>query len=125
MFQKFVFLAVAGAMGALARYGLAGAVHRWLGSSFPWGTAVVNFVGCLLFGLVWATAVERGSIGPEMRTVVLVGFVGSFTTFSTFVSETSQLFSGAQLFLGFANIVLQVTIGIAMFFLGLFLGRVI
>lgn len=58
MFQKICLLALAGACGTLARYGLAGAVHRWVGSGFPWGTAVVNMLGCLLFGIIWAARVH-------------------------------------------------------------------
>jgi len=123
--QKLVWLAFAGACGTLARYGLAGAVHRWLGGTYPWGTAAVNVVGCLLFGIVWAIGSERATISPEARTIILVGFLGAFTTFSTFVSETNQLFAEAELLIGFANVVLQLVAGSGGFFLGLALGRLI
>lgn len=123
MFWKIVWLALAGACGTVARYGLTGAVHRWLGSSFPWGTAVVNILGCLLFGIVWAAASERGTISPGMRTIILVGFMGAFTTFSTFISETSQLLSNTELLIGFANIAFQTVTGMGVFYLGLAIGR--
>ena len=125
MIEKTLWLALAGACGTLARYGLAGMVHRWLGSSFPWGTAFVNILGCFLFGLVWAAASERGVISPEMRTIILVGFMGAFTTFSTFVSETGQLLSDAELLLGLANITFQIVTGIGIFYLGLAVGRTV
>jgi CrcB protein len=125
MLSKLIGLALAGACGTLARYGLAGAVHRWLGSSFPWGTAFVNIAGCWLFGLVWAVASERGRLSPEMRTILLVGFIGAFTTFSTWVSETGQLLSDAELLIGLANIAFQLVTGFGVFYFGLAIGRAI
>lgn len=125
MMQKLAWLAFAGACGTLARYGLAGTVHRWLGASFPWGTALVNVLGCLLFGVVWAAGSERALISPELRTILLVGFMGAFTTFSTFISETGQLLADAELLIGFANVALQLVAGFGGFFLGLAIGRII
>ncbi|MCC6486570.1 MAG: CrcB family protein [Candidatus Hydrogenedentes bacterium] len=122
-YQKLAGIALAGAAGALARYALAGAVQRGLGSSFPWGTAVVNVLGCLLFGVVWAVAAERWPVSSEMRTILLVGFMGSFTTFSTFASETGRLMADSEWALGMGNILLQVTVGIGAVFLGLAIGR--
>jgi CrcB protein len=125
MVLKLAWLGLAGACGTLARYGLAGLVHKWFGGNFPWGTASVNVLGCLLFGIVWAAGSERAMIGPEMRTILLVGFMGSFTTFSTLVSESSHLLADAQLLLGFTNIALQLVAGTGGFFLGLAIGRII
>jgi CrcB protein len=125
MIQKICLLALAGACGTLARYGLAGAVHRWLGGNFPWGTAVVNVLGCLLFGIVWAAGSERAIISPETRIIILTGFMGAFTTFSTFIAETSHLLTGTQLLMGFINIALQLVAGTGAFLLGLGLGRII
>jgi CrcB protein len=125
MLQKLVWLALAGACGTLARYGLAGAVHRWLGGVFPWGTAFVNILGCLLFGLIWAAMGERTIISPEVRSVVLIGFMGAFTTFATFAAETGQLFSDGELLIGFANITFQLVTGLGVFYLGLAIGRTI
>jgi CrcB protein len=125
MIQKLAWLALAGACGTLTRYGLGGAVQRWLGGNFPWGTAAVNVLGCLLFGIIWAAGSERALISPEFRFIVLTGFMGAFTTFSTFVAESSQLFAGAELLLGFANVFLQLLAGSGGFFLGLAIGRII
>ena len=125
LIQKLSGIAVAGAAGALARYALAGAVQRGLGSTFPWGTAVVNILGCLLFGVVWAVTAERWSVSSEMRTIILVGFMGSFTTFSTFASETGRLLADSEYLLGAGNLMLQVVVGIGAVFLGLAIGRAI
>ena len=119
-----LWIAVAGACGTLARYGLAGVVHRWFGSGFPWATAVVNVIGCFLFGVVWAMAGDHGVIDQQLRAVILVGFMGAFTTFSTFISETGDLLSASALPLALANVALQLTAGIGVFFLGLAFGRI-
>ena len=124
MWQKLLWIAIAGACGTLARYGLSGIVHRWFGSDFPWGTVIVNVIGCFVFGIVWALAGEKGVVSAEARVVILVGFMGAFTTFSTFISETGQLMSDSALLIGLANVALQLTAGIGVFFLGLTLGRV-
>jgi CrcB protein len=125
MLQKLIYLAIAGGAGTLARYGLAGIVQRYYGASFPWGTAIVNVGGCFLFGLVWAISVDRGVISSEMRTVLLIGFLGSFTTFSTFASETGQLLADAELLMACGNMVFQVVAGIGFLFLGIAIGRTI
>ncbi len=125
MFEKMISIALGGALGALARYGLGGLVHRWLSASFPWGTVAVNLVGCFLFGLVWAMAAGRWSVDSQTRTLLLVGFMGAFTTFSTFIAESGRLLAHAQMLLAMANILLQVTVGLAVYFLGMIVGRMI
>ena len=121
---KLAWLAGAGALGTLARYGVAGVVQRALGGAFPWGTLAVNAVGCLLFGLVWALAEERMVISGETRAILLVGFMGAFTTFSTFAFETSAMLRDAEWSFALANVLSQNVLGIACFFAGLALGRI-
>jgi fluoride exporter len=121
---KLAWLAGAGALGTLARYGVGGVVQRALGGAFPWGTLVVNALGCLLFGLVWALAEERLVISGETRVVLLVGFMGAFTTFSTFAFETSAMLRDAEWSFALANLLSQNVLGIACFFAGLALGRI-
>lgn len=121
---KLAWLAGAGALGTLARYGVGGVVQRAVGGAFPWGTLVVNALGCLLFGLVWALAEERLVIAGETRVILLVGFMGAFTTFSTFAFETSAMLRDAEWSFALANLLSQNVLGIACFFAGLALGRV-
>ncbi len=123
MLQKLLLIACAGGLGALARYGLSGVVQRAAGSDFPWGTTVVNVTGCLAFGLLWSWMGARLSIGGEVRAIVLVGFMGAFTTFSTFAFETAQLLHGAQWLAAAGNLAIQNVVGIAAMFLGLAIGR--
>ena len=116
-------LAVAGMLGTLARYGLAGLVQQLHESTFPWGTLVVNALGCFLFGVVWALAEERMLISGETRLIVLVGFMGAFTTFSTYAYETSAMLRDAEWLLAAGNLLGQNLLGIACFFIGVALGR--
>jgi len=123
--MKLVWIAIGGAIGTLARYALSGVVQKSMGSDFPWGTVAVNIAGCFLFGLVWALAVERFNLGGDARMVVLVGFMGAFTTFSTLMFETVQLARDAEWLLAALNLVLQNTLGALALIGGWFLGRLI
>jgi fluoride exporter len=122
--HKIALLACAGACGTLARYFLQGWAQRLFGGDLPWGTLVVNSLGCFVFGLIWAIAEERFLIRPEWRTVLLIGFLGAFTTFSSFVFETAELFRDTQWRMAVLNLVGQNVLGLVLFFLGLFLGRI-
>lgn len=123
--QKIVMLAVAGTLGTLARYWLSGAVYDIMGREFPWGTAAVNLLGCLLFGLVWVLADERQILRPELRVIILVGFMGAFTTFSSLIFETGELMRGAQWGRAALNLVGQNILGFAAFAVGAVIGRAI
>lgn len=121
--MKIALIAAAGAIGTLARYFLGGFVQRVSGGVFPWGTFAVNMTGCLLFGVIWSLAEERLVISGETRAVFLVGFMGAFTTFSTFMFESSALLRDSQWALAFGNIALQNIVGIAALLIGLAIGR--
>ncbi len=123
MLQKLIFIALAGGLGTLARYGLAGLAQRWAGSGFPWGTLTVNALGCFLFGIIWVLASQRLALSPEIRVIVLVGFMGAFTTFSTYVFETGQMLENSQWLLAGGNILLHNAVGLALFFAGAALAR--
>lgn len=123
MTQKLILVALAGAVGTLCRYGLGNLVHRWLGAGFPWGTVCVNLVGSFAFGLVWALAVQRAVIGPEARLIILTGFMGAFTTFSTFMFETGELLRGGQWLFAMGNLALQNIIGLLAVLAGMALAR--
>ena len=115
MWQKLAGLALAGACGTLLRYGLAGVAQRATDSGFPWGTLVVNAAGCFLAGAFWSYAQDRANVSGEMRTIVLVGFLGAFTTFSAFMLETSGLMRDAQWTPALGNALLQNVVGVSSF----------
>jgi CrcB protein len=123
--HKILMLAVAGMCGTLARYWLSGAVYGIMGREFPWGTAAVNLLGCLLFGLIWVMADERQLLGAETRLVILVGFMGAFTTFSSLIFETSELMRGAQWTYAALNLVGQSILGFVAFAIGATIGRAV
>ncbi|MGE4298686.1 MAG: fluoride efflux transporter CrcB [Desulfovibrionaceae bacterium] len=121
--HKLLLIAAAGGCGSLARYGLAGLVQRLAGSDFPYGTFAVNITGCLLFGAVWGVLENRMGLGPQVRVIVLTGFMGAFTTFSTFAFESAALLQHGQWLPAAANIAGQNLLGITMIFAGLMAGR--
>jgi CrcB protein len=123
LWQKLLLLAAAGAAGTLARFGLGGLAQRLTTSGFPWGTLVVNGVGCLLFGIVWSLAEERLVISGTTRTIALVGFMGAFTTFSTFAFETTQMLDDGQWFLAAANVLAQNVTGVVLVLAGIAVGK--
>ncbi len=93
--MTLVYVALGGALGALARYGISGWVYDRMGETFPWGTLVVNLVGCLALGLVirW---LQVSAVAPEVRPFATIGLLGAFTTFSTFSYETVALLQEGQ-----------------------------
>jgi CrcB protein len=123
MWQKFLYLGIAGTLGTFARYWLTGVIQRHISTEFPIGTAAVNIIGCFLFGLTWAFMENRLSISGKMRTVIFVGFFGAFTTFSSFAFETSQLLDDSQWLWASGNILLQNSIGIIGMITGLAIGK--
>lgn len=125
MIQKIALLAVAGALGTISRYGVAGFVHRINGVSFPWGTVAVNLTGCFVAGLLWALFETRWPVAGETRTLILVGFMGAFTTFSAMILETGELLRSAEWVFAIANIALQNGIGFVALFAGAALGRML
>jgi CrcB protein len=125
MVRRLLLLALAGALGSLARYGLAGVVQRAFDGGFPFGTLAVNVLGCMLFGVVWTLAEERLVISGETRFVLLVGFMGAFTTFSSYAFETGAMLRDAEWSMAIANIVAQNVLGITSFFVGVALGRLV
>ncbi|WP_461209975.1 fluoride efflux transporter CrcB [Desulfocurvus sp. DL9XJH121] len=121
--QKLLFVVLGGGCGALARYLVAGWAQRLAGSSFPFGTFTVNALGCLLFGFIWGLAENRAVLGPQARLLVLTGFMGAFTTFSTYAFESAGLLRAGQWAYALLNMVGQNVAGLVLVFAGLALAR--
>lgn len=94
--QTLLLVAAGGAVGSLLRWMLAGAVQRWTGSLFPWGTFSVNVLGSLAIGFISALAIERAMLPPAARQLLIVGLLGGFTTFSALSFETFSLLRDGQ-----------------------------
>lgn len=120
---KLAFLSAFGAMGTLLRYGVYALSQRCFGDGYPIATVVVNLTGSFSFGLVWAATERWTPIGPEVRLLVLTGFMGAFTTFSTFASDATRLFAEGRWGTAIGDILLQNFGGVAAVFLGWTLVR--
>jgi CrcB protein len=125
LWQRIALLAVAGAAGTLARYGLGGFVQRFVPGTYPWGTFAVNALGCWLFGFIWALAEQRMHISGATRTILLIGFMGAFTTFSTFAFETAQMLDDSQWLSAAGNLLLHNVLGIVLLLAGIALGKLV
>ena len=125
MINKMLLLALAGALGTLARYGLSGMVHRLTSPSFPWGTLTVNLLGCFVAGMLWSLFEDRWPVSGETRTIILVGFMGAFTTFSSLILETSELLRSAEWIQASLNLTMQNGIGFLALFAGAALARMV
>lgn len=121
--NQVLAIAVGGAAGAVLRFWTSNLVYARLGQDFPYGTLVVNVLGSLLMGFLYILLLERLSLGPEWRAVLLIGLLGAFTTFSTFSIETLNLIEAGFLLRAGTNIVASVVLCIMAAWLGVILGR--
>jgi fluoride exporter len=99
---------VGGGIGAAVRYWLSGSVYRFVGPDFPYGTLLVNVIGCFLIGFLMACFEERFTVQPTLRVFLTIGILGGFTTFSTFSYETLMLLESGNYLRGTANVVISV-----------------
>ena len=106
------------------RYGVSGLAYRMLGVGFPWGTLCVNLTGSLLIGFLWGMF-ESVPVSQNFRTLLFIGILGSFTTFSTFSIESFHLFRNNEYGLVAINITASFLLGIALAFAGYFMSRYI
>lgn len=121
--KALLFIAAGGAFGAVLRYGASVSVYSLFGRGFPYGTLFVNVSGSLLMGVLSVIMVERFDVGPEWRAAILVGVLGSFTTFSTFSIETLNLLEQGDMLRALANIVLSVLVCLLAVWFGVLIGR--
>lgn len=122
---KLLFLGLAGALGTLARFGVMEGMKRLVPGVMPWGTWAANILGCFLFGLIWVLAEERGAVSPEFRFYALAGFMGAFTTFSTFAFESVDLYRAGDVLACLANIAGQNAAGLFAVVAGMAAARLI
>lgn len=120
---QLIAIAAGGAAGALLRFWVANGVYQLLGRGFPYGTLAVNVLGSLAMGLLYVLLLERSTASPELRAALLVGFLGAFTTFSTFSIETFNLIEQAELFKAGLNMLLSVSACLIACWFGLVIGR--
>lgn len=122
---KLFNLIIGGAVGTVARYVLAGGVYRLMGTSFPYGTLVVNISGCFVLGFLASLSDKKFILNPDARLLLMIGFCGAFTTFSTLIFESDNLIRNGQFMRGFTNISISVILGFILFRVGSLLGELI
>jgi CrcB protein len=93
---RIFLIALFGAIGTLARYGLQGVVQIKMGSTFPYGTLLINLTGCFLLGLIGQLTLNRIIVPPEWRMAIAIGFFGGYTTFSSFGWETAKMMEAGE-----------------------------
>lgn len=118
---NILIIGIGGFLGAIARYGVALWIGQRWGRSFPIGTFVINVTGSFLIGLLMTLFTERFMVNPQWRLMLVVGFLGAYTTFSTFEYETGALLKDGEWVIAMLNVVLSVIAG----FIALKLGEVL
>ena len=104
----YLAIAVGGSCGAISRYWMSNTTYSWLGSNFPYGTLVVNVIGSLVIGFLTVLLVQRFNVSEEVRLGLMVGFLGSFTTFSTFALDTIHWYESGALVKALSYVLLSV-----------------
>lgn len=123
MLPKFLMVATGGAFGAMARYAVSISMPVTVG--FPWATFIVNVLGSLLIGIAYVVLVENPVFPPFWRDLLVVGFLGAFTTFSTFSIETLGLVQNHELSVAVVYVVSSLIFCIVAAFLGVSLARLL
>ncbi len=123
--QTLLLVATGGALGSLGRHTLTLLVFRMAGAPTPLGTFVVNMLGCLFFGTVWGALEHKIAMGPSLRLFLLSGFMGAFTTFSTFIFESLNLLHTSQWAYVTCNLVGQVILGLLLLAAGMAVGKML
>jgi len=117
--ESILIIGLGGFIGAVLRYGLSGYVQALSGSIyFPYGTLAVNLLGCFVIGFLSQLVESHGLLGPKTRSFLLIGLLGSFTTFSTFGNESLNLLLDGDNFFSLANISIHILLGLGFVWLG-------
>ncbi len=121
--MTWLLVALGGAVGSVLRYGVGRIAVAYLGPSTVMGTFVVNITGSLVLGLLVGLALERTALPLHLRSLLAIGFLGGFTTFSTLSLETVRLVEGGEVLKAGLSVLGNVFLGLAAAYIGLLLGR--
>jgi CrcB protein len=122
---KVIYLVMGGAAGTVARYVLSGATYQVLGANFPYGTFAVNLIGCFIVGFLASLTEKNFLLSADLRLLLMVGFCGAFTTFSTFLLETASLVMDGEMGTAVLNVILSIVLGFILLYVGILLGKLI
>ena len=122
---QFLAVAAGGAIGCVLRYATSLGAARTLGAGFPFGTLLVNLIGCLLAGFVFGIAGKHAGISPVIRALLLTGFLGGYTTFSTYMVETVTAIQSGSWLVAAGSFLANNLAGAGLAVAGLYVGRLI
>ncbi len=123
--EKILYISIGAVLGANARYWLSDwAAQKW-GIAFPYGTLIINVTGSLLLGFFLTLSTERFLVDPRIRLMIAVGFLGAYTTFSTYSMESFNLISHGQWLVGLLNLLGSSVLGLLAVVLGVVLGKLL
>lgn len=120
---KYIVVGAGGFLGAIARFWLGGVIHDRLGTRFPYGTFVINCSGCFAIGVIMAVLAGRTSVHPYWRLLIPIGFIGGYTTFSSFEYETFMAMREGALAVALLNVALSVVAGFLCVWMGMACGK--
>ena len=123
--MDLALVAAGGALGAMARYLVNRAMNDWLGAQFPYGTMAINLSGSFVLGLFLTLLAARGALTAEYRLFLAVGFLGAYTTFSTWTFESAALLTGGAPLAALVNLFGSLLLGMLSVFAGIALGRLL
>ena len=121
--NNLLAIALGGSLGAVMRYLSSASVHQLMGSDFPYGTLVVNVVGSLLMGFISILLLERLMLAEFWRPIIIIGFLGAFTTFSTFSMEIFNLIEAGEMAKAFMNMFTNLFLCLGATWIGVIAGR--
>ena len=121
--MRLLLIAIFGAIGTLARYGLQGVVQIKMGGTFPYGTLLINLTGCFFLGLIGQVTLNRMIISPEWRMAIAVGFFGGYTTFSSFGWETAKMLETGEWLRATTYVAASVVLGLLLSVAGIRLAN--
>jgi fluoride exporter len=122
--NKYLAVGIGGFIGAIARFWLGGFISNRMGTRFPYGTFIINITGSFLIGFILTILAERTHWSPNWRYLVPVGFIGAYTTFSTFEYETFRSIQDGELLMAGLNVALSVAVGFVAVWMGVIAGRI-
>ncbi len=120
---KYLMVAIGGSLGSMLRFWVGGVVSGKMGTRFPYGTFLSNCTASFLIGFIVTLLAEKTHWNPNLRYLIPIGFIGGYSTFSTFEYETFRVIQDGEFLIAFLNVTLSVIVGFVAVWLGVIAGR--